>query len=39
MYRSGLGVTKNPKTAAEWFRKAAAQGDDTAKAELKKLGY
>ena len=37
-YRTGIGVTRNPKLATEWFTKVAANGDAMAKAELKKLG-
>jgi len=37
MYDEGKGVEKDEKEAVKWYRKAAEQGDDDAKAALKKL--
>jgi uncharacterized protein len=34
MYRIGDGVPKNATKAAEWFKKAAAQGDADAQFNL-----
>jgi TPR repeat protein len=34
----GLGVTRNRDQAIEWYRKAAAAGNEPAKAALKSLG-
>ncbi len=39
MYENGDGVTKDIPTAVDWYRKAAAQGNATAIAALKRLGY
>jgi TPR repeat protein len=38
MYLSGRGVKKNRETAIGWLKKAAAGGDEAAKAKLKALG-
>ena len=37
MYRLGLGVPKEPETAAKWYAKAAAKGFDRAQANLAAL--
>jgi len=37
MYQNGLGVEKDYNEAVKWFRKAAEQGHEKAKAALKKL--
>ncbi len=34
MYKSGKGVTKNYKTAVQWYQKSANQGYVTAQREL-----
>ncbi|QCE34642.1 sel1 repeat family protein [Acetobacteraceae bacterium] len=36
-YEMGKGVTRNHAKAVEWYQKAADQGDEEAKAELKKM--
>ena len=38
MYEKGIGVEANRKTAIEWFKKAAAQGNPDAKKRLKAMG-
>ena len=38
-YENGVWVDKDLKQAAEWYRKAAAQGHEDAKKALKRLGY
>ena len=37
LYEHGLGVEKNIAEALKWRRKAAALGDEGAKAEVKRL--
>ena len=37
MYERGEGVEKDEEEAVKWFRKAAEQGHEKAKAALKKL--
>lgn len=37
MYHNGTGVTKNDAKAAEWWKKAAAQGNGVAEEALKTL--
>ena len=37
MYANGKGVEKDEKEGIKWFRKAAEQGDEDAKAALKEL--
>jgi TPR repeat protein len=37
MYQNGLGVAKDPAQARKWYETAAAAGDESAKASLKKL--
>jgi TPR repeat protein len=37
LYRKGMGVEKNSKQAVEWYRKAAQQGHEGAKARLKEM--
>ena len=37
MYANGEGVEKDYKEAVKWYRKAAEQGSENAKAALKKL--
>jgi len=37
MYESGRGVEKDEEEAVKWYRKAAEQGYEPAKAALKKL--
>lgn len=34
----GIGTTKDTEKAIYWWKKAAEQGDEAAKAELRKLG-
>jgi TPR repeat protein len=38
MYRKGYGVGKNDEEAVKWYKKAAKQGNEYAKNNLKKLG-
>lgn len=38
LYENGLGVPQNVSQAIEWYRKAAAQGEPTSQANLKRLG-
>jgi TPR repeat protein len=38
LYEGGHGVRANRNTAIEWYRKAAALGNDKAKENLKRLG-
>ncbi|MBI5436781.1 MAG: SEL1-like repeat protein [Nitrosomonadales bacterium] len=37
MYYNGVGVTKDDAKAAEWWQKAAAQGNEAAQEALKNL--
>lgn len=37
MYHNGVGVTKDDAKAAEWWQKAAAQGNEAAQEALKNL--
>ena len=37
MYHNGVGVTKDDAKAAEWWEKAAAQGNESAQEALKNL--
>ena len=37
MYANGQGVAKNQKEAVAWYRKAAAAGNESAKAALASL--
>jgi len=37
MYENGLGVPKDREQAVHWYRKAAEQGDESAKSALAKL--
>ena len=39
MYRDGDGVSKDQEAAVKWLKKAAQQGDEDAKAQLKRLGH
>jgi uncharacterized protein len=39
VYRDGIGVARDEAEAARWFREAAAQGNDDAKANLEHLGH
>ena len=36
--KDGIGCRKNTKKAVSWYRKAAEQGDEDAKAALQRLG-
>ena len=38
-YEKGYGVTKSITEAVKWYRKAAEQGNENAKTNLRKLGY
>ena len=38
-YGNGVGVAENHVKAAKWYRKAAEQGDEDAKTNLRRLGY
>lgn len=38
MYENGRGVAKDEAEAAKWYRKAAEQGDESAKKALEQLG-
>jgi TPR repeat protein len=38
MYADGRGVARDMAEALAWYRKAAALGNESAKANLKKLG-
>jgi hypothetical protein len=38
MYENGRGVVKDIAEAIGWYRKAAALGNEKAKASLKRLG-
>ena len=37
-YLKGIGVPRDRDKAIEWFNKAAANGDERAKAELRNMG-
>jgi TPR repeat protein len=37
MYENGRGVEKDDRQAIEWYRKAAAQGNNNAEEALKRL--
>jgi hypothetical protein len=37
VYRRGLGVARNPGRAATWFQRAAAHGDEEARAKLREM--
>jgi len=37
MYKSGLGVDKDLKAAAEWLRRSAAQGNEKARRNLEEI--
>jgi TPR repeat protein len=38
MYDNGQGIEQSNEKAAEWYRKAADQGDPDAKKKLSELG-
>ena len=38
MYFTGEGVDRDEKKAVEWFKKAAAQGNEEAQANLDAIG-
>ena len=38
MYESGQGVRADRKRSVDWYRKAAAAGDDVSREELARLG-
>ena len=37
MYKDGIGMKRNLDEACQWFQKAADQGDEEAKEQLKQL--
>ena len=38
-YDDGIGVERSSDEATRWYRKAAEQGDENAKTNLRRLGY
>ena len=38
-YELGIGVKKDKQEAVKWYRKAAEQGNSSAKNNLRRLGY